>query len=381
MGILRKSGWKPRRTVMVCLWDGEEPGLLGSTEFTEDYAKELSEKAVLYLNSDSNGRGFLQAGGSHILESLVNESAAEVQDPETRLGVQAREFHHQLQQATEAELRTELRKAGQFRLGALGSGSDYTAFLDHLGIPSLDLGFGGEGGGGEYHSIYDSFSMYMRFGDSTLAYGRALAQTAGTVMLRVANAAVLPYDFTSQAATIRRYLQEVQKLHKTRQDEAREVNQKLEEGTILAMMDPRAPTVAPAARPVAPDQDFSGLEAAVAGLEEAAKQYALAAEGVARSKDPIENAGVEELNSLLRTTERKLLDSRGLPGRPWFQHLLYAPGLFTGYGVKTIPGVRESIEQADWKELPLQLTRLVAVLHEETTLVRAATAELRRLVP
>ncbi len=182
-GTLVKEGWKPRRTILLCAWDGEEPGLLGSTEWAETHAGELRNKAVVYINSDSSGRGFFNASGSHSLETLVNEAASEVEDPEKKIPILRRLRLRRIEEASNAEDRRDARERANLRIGALGSGSDYTTFVDHLGIASLNLGFGGEGGGGVYHSIYDDFTWYTRFSDTDFSYGRALAQTAGTILI------------------------------------------------------------------------------------------------------------------------------------------------------------------------------------------------------
>jgi len=194
IGVLAKSGWRPKRTMIFAAWDGEEEGLIGSTEWAEQHAAELQQHAAVYINSDTNGRGFLQAGGSHTLERLVTQVARDVQDPQRKVSVGERLRARQLADETDVEKRKELRDRELIRLDALGSGSDYTPFLQHLGIAALSIGYGGEDGGGSYHSIYDSFDHFIRFGDPNFDYGITQAKTAGRLMLRLADADVLPFE-------------------------------------------------------------------------------------------------------------------------------------------------------------------------------------------
>lgn len=202
-GEILKKGWKPKRTIVYCAWDGEEEGLLGSTEWVEEHAAELKEKAVAYINSDGNGRGYLSVAGSHSLEKFVNDIARDIQDPETKLTVWKRLQLKRISLAAPDE-RQELRGQQMWRIGALGSGSDFTAFLDFLGVASLDVGYGGEDGGGVYHSIYDDFYWYTHFSDTSFVYGCALSQTIGTAVMRLAGDDLLPFEFINVATTIKR---------------------------------------------------------------------------------------------------------------------------------------------------------------------------------
>ena len=335
---LGKQGWKPKRTIIYCVWDGEEEGLLGSTEWAEEHDQELRRHAAIYINSDANGRGYLGMSGSHSLEKFMNGVARDIEDPEKKIPVWKRDQLEGIERAAPAE-REEVRKRADLRIGALGSGSDYTVFLDHLGVASLNLGFGGEDGGGIYHSIYDDFYWYTHFSDGDFIYGRALAQTAGTAILRFADADLLPYDFVSFAATVRRYVDEVQKLWKSKSDEIRERNKEIEEGLFSATADPRKTLVPPAKEAEPPYLNFAPLENGMAALTRSAERYDKAVEKAALDKGPLES-----VNQKLIQAERGLTLPDGLPGRPWFQHQIYAPGFYTGYGVKTLPGVREAIE-------------------------------------
>jgi N-acetylated-alpha-linked acidic dipeptidase len=371
LGLLLKQGWRPKRTIVYCAWDGEEQGLLGSTEWAEAHAAELSRSAAVYINSDSNGRGYLFASGSHSLEKFLNTVARDIEDPETRLSVWKR---LQLQRIAESpESRREARERPDLRIGALGSGSDYTAFVDHLGIASLNLGFGGEDGGGIYHSIYDDLYWYTHFSDFDFRYGRALAQTAGTAVMRLAGADLLPYDFTNLADTARKYVGELQKLLKDKQEEIRERNRQIEEGVFAATADPREKSVPPAAEPVPPFLSFAPLENGVEALARSAERYEKAL-----AKAALGRASLQAVNQKLIESERRLTDSAGLPGRPWFKHQIYAPGVYTGYSVKTIPAVREAIEQKRWAEAETQIARVGRVLAAEAALIDGAAAELEK---
>ncbi len=367
---LQKQGWKPKRTLIYCVWDGEEEGLLGSTEWAEEHDAELRSHAAMYINSDGNGRGMLGMGGSHSLEKFINGVARDVEDPEKKIPVWKRDELARISRAPAAE-RDEVRKRSDLRIGALGSGSDYTAFIDHLGIASLNLGFGGEDGGGIYHSVYDDFYWYTHFSDGDFIYGRALAQTAGTAMMRFADADLLPYDFTNFADTVKRYVDEVQKLWKTESDEIRERNKEIEEGVFSATADPRKTSVPPPVETQPPFLNFAPLENGLAALTKGAERYDKAVQ-----KAKLDQAGLEAVNRKLILIERGLTLPDGLPGRPWFQHQIYAPGFYTGYGVKTLPGVREAIEQKKWKEADEQIVRVGKVLEKEGALIEEAAAGL-----
>jgi N-acetylated-alpha-linked acidic dipeptidase len=367
---LLKQGWKPKRTILYAFWDGEEPGLLGSTEWAEAHADELRRHAVAYINSDGNGRGFFHSSGSHTLENFVNGLMKDIDDPETHKPLWKRTQLHDLRNAKEASQRHELRTRPDLRIAALGSGSDYTVFIDHLGVASLDIGFGGEGGGGGvYHSIYDDFYWFTHFSDTDFVYGRALAQIAGTAILRLADADLLPFQFGDFADTIHTYLDELKKLSSDQRAQIEEQNRELDEGVFTATADPRKKYVPPSRQPVPPYLNFAPLENAADVLNRSAQKY-----DAARQKATAAN--VKAVNAKLIESERRLTDSAGLPGRPWYQHMIYAPGFYTGYGVKTIPGVREAIEQKRWQEADEQIQRAGTILTKEADLIDEATAAL-----
>src|SRR5579863_5269829 len=344
MGLLLKEGWKPRRTIIYTAWDGEEPMLLGSTEWAEAHADELRQHAAVYINTDGNDRGLLTMGGSHTLEQFINGVARNIEDPETKMSVWQRLQLAKIAQAKSADERKELRQRADLRIDALGSGTDFTAFLDHLGIATLDLAYGGEDDGGIYHSIYDDFYWYTHFSDYDFIYGRALAQTVGTSVIRLADAEVLPFDFVDFADTIQTYTTDLGRLLADKQAETRERNQELDEGVFKATLDPRRPTVAPPREEVPPHLNFAPMQNAAESLARSAEHYrqALSHKQATLSESQVES--LRALNRQLIGSERTLTNNDGLPRRPWYKHLLYAPGVYSGYGVKTVPGVREGIE-------------------------------------
>ncbi|MDJ1479509.1 M28 family metallopeptidase [Cytophagaceae bacterium YF14B1] len=370
VGELVKAGWKPKRTLVYCAWDGEEPSLIGSTEWAEHHAAELQQKAVAYINSDGNGRGFLFAGGSHSLETLVSEIARDVTDPQTGISILERSKSLQLTHAATTKNKKELLAKKNLTIGALGSGSDYTPFIQHLGIPSLNLGFGGESESGDYHSIYDSYDMYKRFKDPKFAYGIALVKTGGRATLRLANADILPFDFKSFHKTLNTYLGEVTTLLETLRESTDVENQLISEKRYVYAADPTEKYIPPTAKSVVPYLNFASLQNAVAGLEKAASQYSDVQ--VASIK-----AGTNwtPLNPSLYRAEQKLLSDKGLPRRPWYKHTIYAPGFYTGYGVKTLPGVREAIEQRNWEEAQEQIEIAAKSIQAYTEAINAVSSQ------
>jgi N-acetylated-alpha-linked acidic dipeptidase len=358
VSLLVKSGWKPKRTIVYCAWDGEEPGLLGSTEWVEEHAAELQKKAVVYINSDGNGRGFLGVEGSHALEPFMNEVARDVIDPETHISVADRMHSRELVNAANGgKLKKDLLAKKPFTIGALGSGSDYSPFLQHLGIPSFNLGFGGEDPGGEYHSIYDSYDDYRRFKDPSFQYGVALAKTAGRTTLRMADATLLPFDFRALYKTINGYAADLM----TELDQMRETtsltNLILKDHQYSYGTDTALHLLAPAAKDEVPYLNFSSLQNALGDLEKVSNRLA---DTLAKSK--WNGSGEDAVNQSLYRAEQQLLSDNGLPRRPWYRHSIYAPGFYTGYGVKTLPGIREAIEQRNWKEAQEQIEIDAAVL-------------------
>jgi N-acetylated-alpha-linked acidic dipeptidase len=346
IGNLAKKGQKPKRTLVYCAWDAEEPGLIGSTEWVEDHRAELQQKVVAYINTDGNSRGYLGAGGSHSLQAMVTQVANTVVDPQKGVSVAERRM----------AANTVRGGDGSFKLSALGSGSDYTLFIQHSGIASLNLGYGGEGSGGEYHTIYDTYTHYTRFKDPGFQYGVALANTAGLITLRLANAEVLPFELTQWHSTVDGYLGEVMKTLESMRSEVEKHNKLVQKDVYQLTMDPKKPVAPAKMEAEIPYLDFSPLQNVIADLKKSIDTYAKAdLMGLSAAKKA-------QLNQALMGMEQVLLQDKGLPRRDWFKHQIYAPGFYTGYGVKTLPGVREAIEQKEWKEAQEQIGVLATTL-------------------
>ena len=367
IGELAKAGMRPARTIVYGSWDAEEPGLLGSTEWAEHHADELRAKTVAYINTDGSGRGFLRMGGSHTLQSFINQVARSVRDPQTGVSVWER-----LHAARATAGSREPGDNSNMRISPLGSGSDYTPFLQHLGIASLNLSFGGESGGGSYHSQYDSFDHYTRFGDPGFQYGAALAQTTALATLRLANADIIPLQFSPFAENVKRYFDEVAELLGEMREATERRNALLASNAFTLAADPTKTYVPPDSQEAVPFVNFAPLQNAIRRLDESAAAYdeayraAWAAHSSGGDGSPDgadEHASRQQrLNALLIRSERLMTHDEGLPRRGWFRHQIYAPGFYTGYGVKTLPGVREAIEQRDWDEASEQAERLATVL-------------------
>jgi len=256
------------------------------------------------------------------------------------------------------------------KISPLGSGSDYTPFLQHLGIASLNLGFGGESGGGSYHSQFDSFDHFIRFGDPGFAYGAALSKVTARATLRLANADILPFRFGPFAKNVETYRDEVMALLESTRTETERRNALVAAGAYTLAADPTETYVAPEARDEVPYIAFAPLQNAIMRLEESAKAYDAAV--AATNGEPPE--ATARLNAALFGTERAMTSTDGLPRRPWFRHQIYAPGFYTGYGVKTLPGIREAIEQRDWDEATEQVERIAATLMRVADEIDEATA-------
>ena len=366
LGELVKQGWRPKRTIVYAAWDGEEQGLLGSTEWVEHHEAELRDKAAVYINTDGNGRGFLGVGGSHALEPLVNAVAKEVEDPETKSSVWKRMQARAIAMGPQPA-RNEARSRPDLRIGALGSGSDYSAFLQHAGIPSLNVSFSGlDNSEGIYHSIYDDYYHFTKFLDTDFAYGRALAQTVGSLVIRLADEDVLPFQFTSLADTVQTYVGELQGQLTQQQSETRELNKQIEEGVFTSIADPRRAFRAPVVDTVPPSINFAPLENAASALTQAAERYKKTLDA---SRSRLTPDAIRSLNKSVIQSERQLTHEAGLPRRSWYRHLLYAPGFYTGYSVKTMPGVREAMEQKDFAEAEREIARVAEALNRETELI------------
>jgi N-acetylated-alpha-linked acidic dipeptidase len=368
LGELAKNGSKPRRTVVYCAWDGEEPALLGSTEWAEDHQKELKEKAVAYINSDGNGRGFIGASGSHTLEPFFNQVIEDVKDPQTGVSVKERRYAKQLVDADKAT-RAKLLGNKYMKLGALGAGSDYSPFIQHMGIASMDLGYGGEDPGGEYHSIYDSYDLYTHFKDPGFQYGVTLAKTAGRITMRLANADALPFDFNSFYKTLNDYAADVKTLLDNQRAETETQNKMIQENLFAEAKDPKKKYASPEVKQAVPFLNFSELDNSLAQLRTSAEEF----QKVYANATTLPVEKLNQLNLLLYKAERSLIDTDGLPRRPWYKHMIYAPGFYTGYGVKTLPGIREAIEQRNWKEAQENIGIVSKVIGTYNAQVQQAT--------
>ena len=376
LGELHKQGWNPKRTIVYCAWDGEEPGLLGSTEWVETHLSDLQKHAVAYINSDGNGRGYFRASGSHDLEHFINDVARDVTDPEKGISVWQRAHLYRISRAN-AEDRAELRKRADFRIGSLGDGSDYTAFLDHAGVSALNIGYGGEVDADQYHSIYDDFYWFTHFVDSDFSYGRALAQTGGTAVMRLADADLLPFDYAGQADTIERYEKELEKLLKDKQDEITERNLELKEGVFSATADPKKTSVPPPLETVPPFMNFAPLKNSIETLKQSADRYQAAwTKAWASGTLALSQPAMDSINLDLIRVQRTFLTERGLPERPWFRHQIYAPGAYTGYGAKPIAAVREYMDQKKWKQAEAEVPGVAKVIDDAATAINKAADDL-----
>ena len=369
IGELAKKGNRPKRTILFCGWDAEEPALLGSTEWVEDHAEELKKKAVVYINTDGNSRGFIFGQGSHTLEPLYNEIISAVTDP--KVGVSIRERRYAKMMA-DADRTTRVRMMGNSyqKLSALGAGSDYSPFIQHLGIASMNLGFGGEGSGGEYHSIYDSYDHFTKFKDPGYVYGILLSKTAGRLVLRLANAAILPVDFSSFHQTVAEYTNEVKTLADNMRLETEQENLMIKNRLFDVALDPTKTYKAPVAKTPVPYLNFSNLDNALSELKTVSASF----KAQVQKAEQLSPERQVALNEILYKAERSLLQEKGLPRRPWYKHQIYAPGFYTGYGVKTLPGVREGIEQRNWPETQAYIDILAKTLENYTAEIRKALA-------
>jgi N-acetylated-alpha-linked acidic dipeptidase len=316
--------------------------------------------------------------GSWSTLRLATQAAGDVKDPETGVSVARREVavaevRAAAPGASEAQ-KKEAREAaagGDLPWGALGSGSDYSPFVQHQGVASINLGFGGENAsGGVYHSLYDDFEHFDRFDDPGFHYEVALAQTAGRIVLRAADAEVEPFAFSDLAERVGDQLGELKKLHSSEREKAQQTDKLLDADAYRLAADPTEGFGNPERAAPVPDLDFKPMEEALAKLKASAEAY----DRAAAHAPALDAARRAKLNALLQSTEQTLLDPEGLPGRPWYRHLLYAPGVLTGYGAKTVPGVREAIESGRWSEAQAYIGRTAKVLQACARQLDEATA-------
>ncbi len=355
VAALAKAGHPPLRTVIYAAWDAEEPGLIGSTEWAEHHATDLKKHAVAYLNTDGTSRGFINIGGSHTLERFFNQIIEDVGDPRSDISLKERARARQQILATDEKVRAEATERSDLRIYPMGSGSDYTPFLQHLGIASANLGFGGEANNGSYHTLYDTYEHYTTWRDPELVYTATLPKVAGRATLRLANAQRLPFEFMGFADNVAKYVDELEELADKMRAETEKNNQLIADGIYTAALDPTKTLGAPLAKEPVPHFNFAPLRNALGRLQSAAIEFDKVAAGHTTVSD--------EVNNLLYTSERLLTRDEGLEGRPWYKHHVYAPGFYTGYGVKTIPGVREAIEQREYDRVEAQIEIAAEVLN------------------
>jgi N-acetylated-alpha-linked acidic dipeptidase len=368
VAALAKKGHPPKRTVIYAAWDAEEPGLIGSTEWAEHHAADLKQHAVAYLNTDGTSRGFIGIGGSHTLERFFNQIIEEVDDPRSDISLKERARARALIYGADEKAKAEAKDRSDLRIYPLGSGSDYTPFLQHLGIASANLGFGGEAAGGSYHTLYDTYEHYTTWNDPGLVYTATLPKVVGRATLRLANAPRLPFEFTGFADNVALYVDELEELAGNMRSETELNNQLVEDGIFAAALDPTKSLGAPTRKEPVPHFNFAPLRNALKRLQTAASDFDAAASG--------NSATSEEINNLLFTSERLLTRDEGLNGRPWYKHHVYAPGFYTGYGVKTIPGVREAIEQREYDIVEEQVKIAAEVLNGMAERIELLTSKI-----
>ena len=356
VGALARAGRAPRRTLVYAAWDAEEPGLIGSTEWVEKHYVQLREKAVVYLNTDGNGRGFASVGGSHTLESFFDEVLGSVSDPQTSVSLGERLRASRAVNGS-PEQREEIESRSAIRINPLGSGSDYTPFLQHAGIASANLAFGGESAHGSYHTLYDTFEHFVRFRDPGFSYGVALADMAGTATLRLANAEVLPFRFAGLVDNLQLYVKQVEELAEEQRKEADRINSLLAAKTYALALDPAKSFGPPAAKKPVPHFNFAELKNAMERLAQVSESL-----DSALLPGEVSATVLAQVNRQLYMSERALTAESGLPGRQWYRHQIYAPGFYTGYGVKTLPRIREAIEAELYTTVDAEIALTAAVL-------------------
>ena len=373
IGELTKTGWRPKRTLIYAGWDAEEPGLLGSTEWVEHNLKDIKENMVVYINTDGTGAGYLSMGGSHSLEKFINEVIRDVKDPvhdvsldsRLRSRMRVREFNVGASELNEESERTDLR------IYAMGAGSDYTAFLHHAGVPALNMAFGGESGGGAYHSLYDTYEHYKRFSDGDFIYGTTLSKVNGRLVLRLSEADILPFRFVNMVENIGKFIQENKKLSQTVEQSTKLRNKLLDNNDFTISRNPNKTYLQPERLGQVPEFDFKPLDDAFARLSSSAWKYEEVL--LKFKKGSLSAEKKSEINALLRKVDQAFTNNKGLPRREWFRNMLYAPGYYTGYGVKTLPGIREGLEERKWDEVRLYINEVAKALDRASNNINSAS--------
>ena len=373
IGELTKTGWRPKRTLIYAGWDAEEPGLLGSTEWVEYNLNDIREKMVVYINTDGTGVGYLSMGGSHSLEKFVNEVIRDVDDPvhdvslDNRLRSRMRVREHN--SGTFGEGRESERQ--DLRMYAMGAGSDYTAFLHHAGVPALNMAFGGESGGGSYHSLYDTYEHYKRFSDGKFIYGTTLSKVNGRLVLRLSEADILPFRFVNMVDNIGKFIEQNKKLSEDIRKSTKSLNDLLDNNDFAISSNPKKTYLPPKRLLQVPEFDFKPLDAALARLSTSAWKYEEAL--LKFQKGSLSPERKSKINALLRNVDQAFINSKGLPRRDWFKNMMYAPGYYTGYGVKTLPGIREGLEERKWNEVRLYIKEVSKALDRASENINSAS--------
>ena len=373
IGELTKTGWRPKRTLIYAGWDAEEPGLLGSTEWVEYNLNDIREKMVVYINTDGTGVGYLSMGGSHSLEKFVNEVIRDVDDPvhdvslDNRLRSRMRVREHN--SGTFGEGRESERQ--DLRMYAMGAGSDYTAFLHHAGVPALNMAFGGESGGGSYHSLYDTYEHYKRFSDGKFIYGTTLSKVNGRLVLRLSEADILPFRFVNMVDNIGKFIEQNKKLSEDIRKSTKSLNDLLDNNDFAISSNPKKTYLPPKRLLQVPEFNFKPLDAALARLSTSAWKYEEAL--LKFQKGSLTTERKSEINALLRNVDQAFINSKGLPRRDWFKNMMYAPGYYTGYGVKTLPGIREGLEERKWNEVRLYIKEVSKALDRASENINSAS--------
>ena len=373
IGELTKTGWRPKRTLIYAGWDAEEPGLLGSTEWVEYNLNDIREKMVVYINTDGTGVGYLSMGGSHSLEKFVNEVIRDVDDPvhdvsldkRLRSRMKVREYNS----GTFGEGRESDRQ--DLRMYAMGAGSDYTAFLHHAGVPALNMAFGGESGGGSYHSLYDTYEHYKRFSDGKFIYGTTLSKVNGRLVLRLSEADILPFRFVNMVDNIGKFIEQNKKLSEDIRKSTKSLNDLLDNNDFAISSNPKKTYLPPKRLRQVPEFDFKPLDAALARLSTSAWKYEEAL--LKFQKGSLSPERKSKINALLRSVDQAFIYSKGLPRRDWFKNMMYAPGYYTGYGVKTLPGIREGLEERKWNEVRVYIKEVSKALDRASENINSAS--------
>ena len=373
IGELTKTGWRPKRTLIYAGWDAEEPGLLGSTEWVEYNLNDIREKMVVYINTDGTGVGYLSMGGSHSLEKFVNEVIRDVDDPvhdvsldkRLRSRMKVREYNS----GTFGEGRESERQ--DLRMYAMGAGSDYTAFLHHAGVPALNMAFGGESGGGSYHSLYDTYEHYKRFSDGKFIYGTTLSKVNGRLVLRLSEADILPFRFVNMVDNIGKFVEQNKKLSEDIRKSTKSLNDLLDNNDFAISSNPKKTYLPPKRLRQVPEFDFKPLDAALARLSTSAWKYEEAL--LKYQKGSLSPEKKSKINALLRSVDQAFINSKGLPRRDWFKNMMYAPGYYTGYGVKTLPGIREGLEERKWNEVRVYIKEVSKALDRASENINSAS--------